>query len=71
MEHPTETPTCDFCKKKAIGMQILGCCKQEVCEDHAEQMLLVMKPGERKDWGACYYVRYQKEAESEEQNSDK
>ncbi len=39
-------------------MQILGCVAQEVCEDHAEKMLVEMKPGERKDWGECYFIRY-------------
>ncbi len=47
---PTTNSRCDFCEKKAIGMQILGCVSQNVCEDHAEQMLVEMKPGERKDW---------------------
>ncbi|GAB7015929.1 hypothetical protein JCM10550A_12970 [Methanogenium cariaci] len=58
MNTPTTNSRCDFCEKKAIGMQILGCVSQNVCEDHAEQMLVEMKPGERKDWGECYYIRY-------------
>ena len=49
---------CDFCGKKAIGVQILGCVKQNVCEDHAEKMLVGMKPGTQKDWGECYFIRH-------------
>ncbi len=52
------TTRCDFCGKKAIGIQILGSVQQNVCEDHAEKMLVAMNPGERKDWGECYYIRY-------------
>lgn len=58
MNTPTKNSRCDFCAKAAIGMQILGCVTQNVCEDHAEKMLAEMKPGERKDWGECYFVRY-------------
>ena len=58
MDTLTHHPRCDFCAKKAIGMQILGCVTQNVCEDHAEKMLVEMKPGERKDWGECYFIRY-------------
>ncbi|GAB7015930.1 hypothetical protein [Methanogenium cariaci] len=71
MDAPNDNQRCDFCEKKAIGMQILGCVSQNVCEDHAEQMLVAMKPGERKDWGACYYVRYGKDTDSGEQDSDR
>lgn len=58
MNTMTNNQRCDFCEKKAIGMQILGCVTQHVCEDHAEEMLVAMKPGEQKEWGVCYYVRY-------------
>ncbi|HDQ07751.1 MAG TPA: hypothetical protein ENN44_03085 [Methanoculleus sp.] len=54
-------PICEFCGEPAIGVQILGCCKQEVCHRHAEQLLRDMKPGERKEWGVCYFVRYDEE----------
>lgn len=50
---------CQICGKPAIGMQILGCCEVIVCEDHAEQVLADMKPGEKKEYGACYFWRYQ------------
>ena len=53
-----EIPVCDFCGDAAIGVQILGCCKQEVCYRHAEPQLREMKPGEEKSWGICYFVRY-------------
>ncbi|EHQ36368.1 hypothetical protein [Methanoplanus limicola] len=58
MTIPENESRCEFCGKDAIGIQILGCCKQVVCEEHAEKILKEMKPGERKEWGACYYVRY-------------
>jgi len=51
--------TCDICEKEAIGVQCLGCCSVTVCEDHAEGFLKELKPGEKKEWGACYYYRYQ------------
>jgi hypothetical protein len=50
--------TCDVCDKEAIGMQILGCCGSTVCEEHAENQLREMKPGEKKEWGACYFYRF-------------
>lgn len=50
---------CDFCGRKAIGMQILGCTQQVVCEEHAEKMLVEMGPGEKKSWGDCYYVKFE------------
>ncbi len=71
MDTLTHNPRCDFCAKKAIGMQILGCTTQNVCEDHAEKMLVALKPGERKDWGDCYFVRYGKEADSGASDSGK
>jgi hypothetical protein len=51
--------TCDKCGKKAIGIQILGCCSMVVCEEHAEEMMRTMKPGEKKNWGTCYFYRYE------------
>ncbi len=56
-----ERPVCEFCGEPAIGVQILGCCRQEVCYRHAEQQLRDMKSGEQKEWGICYYVRYDEE----------
>lgn len=50
--------TCQFCGRPAIGMQILGCTAQYVCENHAEKPLLEIAPGTKLDLGACYYVRY-------------
>jgi len=58
MNNPTMDTRCDFCGKKAIGIQILGSVQQNVCEDHAEKMLVAMSPGERKDWGECYFIRH-------------
>ncbi|HWQ67107.1 MAG TPA: hypothetical protein VN372_09570 [Methanospirillum sp.] len=54
----TKKPLCQVCGEEAIGMQILGCCPSEVCSGHAEKILAEMKPGERKESGACYFWRY-------------
>lgn len=70
MDTMTHNQRCDFCAKKAIGMQILGCVTQNVCEDHAEKMLVEMKPGERKGWGECYFVRYS-DADSKGPDADR
>lgn len=51
-------PICDVCGREAIGMQTLGCCASTVCEEHAESQLREMKPGEKKEWGICYFVRF-------------
>jgi hypothetical protein len=53
--------TCDVCGKEAIGIQCLGCCASTVCAEHAEEMLRDLKPGEKKEWGICYYYRFEKE----------
>jgi hypothetical protein len=57
--------TCDVCGKRAIGIQILGCCCSTVCEEHAEQQLRELKPGEKKEWGVCYFVRFPTNPEKE------
>ncbi|KQC03024.1 MAG: hypothetical protein APR53_06210 [Methanoculleus sp. SDB] len=49
---------CQICGKPAIGIQILGCCSQVVCAEHADPVMAGMKPGEKKEWGACYFSRY-------------
>jgi hypothetical protein len=51
--------TCDVCGKEAIGIQCLGCCGSTVCKEHAEIQLREMKPGERKEWGICYFYRFE------------
>lgn len=50
--------TCQVCGNPAIGMEILGCCKMVVCEDHASLYLRNLAPGKKLESGACYYVRY-------------
>jgi hypothetical protein len=57
----TMKKTCDVCGKEAIGIQCLGCCASTVCGEHAEQMLRELKPGEKKEWGVCYYYRFEEE----------
>ncbi|OPX69185.1 MAG: hypothetical protein A4E37_00748 [Methanoregulaceae archaeon PtaB.Bin056] len=54
-----EKRTCDVCGRQAIGIQILGCCGSTVCEQHAEDRLKRMRPGEKMEWGACYFYRYE------------
>lgn len=39
-------------------MQIMECCTTFVCEEHAEQMLRDLKPGEIKEWGICCFQRF-------------
>ncbi len=50
--------TCAICGKPAIGLQFYGCCCTPVCEDHAETALRELKPGEKKEWGVCYFWRF-------------
>jgi len=50
---------CDVCGRDAIGVQILGCCGSTVCEEHADAQLKSLKPGEKKEWGACFFYRYE------------
>ena len=50
--------TCDICGKEAIGMQIMGCCSSTLCEEHADAHLKELKPGEKKEWGVCYFYRF-------------
>lgn len=50
---------CQVCGKTAVGIEILGCCKQVVCEEHASPFLKKLKPGERLQVEACYYFRYE------------
>ena len=49
---------CQFCTKDVIGYQGFACCAEYVCADHANPMLLELKPGERKVSGECYFERY-------------
>jgi hypothetical protein len=49
---------CSICGRTAIGCQVMGCCATNVCEVHAYPELLSMKPGETKNWGGCYFVRF-------------
>jgi len=49
---------CEQCEKEAIGFQSFGCCCSYVCRDHADSLLLALKPGEKKAFGECYFERY-------------
>lgn len=49
---------CENCGKDAIGYQAFGCCFAWVCQDHADSLLLALKPGEKKSSGECYFERF-------------
>ena len=53
-----EKPKCEHCGRDAIGIQSLGCCVAHVCRDHADQLLLALKPGEKQAYGECYFERF-------------
>lgn len=55
---------CDICGKTAIGIQAFGCCAVKVCEDHADSRLKDLKPGEKQEWGACFFYRYGRKHEN-------
>ncbi len=49
---------CEYCDKDAIGLQSLEGGFNYVCADHADTLLLALKPGEKKAFGVCYLERY-------------
>jgi hypothetical protein len=49
---------CEYCGKEAIGFQSLEGSFAYVCRDHADSLLLALKPGEKKIYGVCYLERY-------------
>jgi hypothetical protein len=53
-----EKTTCEYCEKDAIGFQSLEGSFACVCQDHADPLLLALKPGERKVYGVCILERY-------------
>jgi hypothetical protein len=53
-----EKHKCEYCDKPAIGIQSLGCCVSYVCEDHADGLLLALKPGEKTAYEECYLERF-------------
>jgi hypothetical protein len=48
---------CEYCKKDAIGFQSLEGAFAYVCKDHADGLLLALKPGEKKVYGVCVLER--------------
>lgn len=54
----TRRMKCDRCGKDAIGFQGFGCGAEFVCADHAGEVVLALRPGERKISGDCVYERY-------------
>ena len=50
-----EKQKCEHCGKDAIGIQSFGCCVAYVCHDHADNLLLALKPGEKQVYGECYF----------------
>jgi hypothetical protein len=53
-----EKQKCEYCEKDAIGYQGFGCCPAYVCLDHADNLLLALKPGEKQSFGECYLERF-------------
>jgi hypothetical protein len=53
-----EKPKCEHCGKEAIGFQSLEGGFEYVCKEHADSLLLALKPGEKKVYGVCYLERY-------------
>ena len=49
---------CEDCEKDAIGYQAFGCCFAYVCQDHADNFVLALKPGKNKVSGECYFERF-------------
>ena len=54
-----EKITCEYCEKDAIGFQSMESAFAYVCQDHADSLLLALKPGEKKYFGACVFERYE------------
>jgi len=53
-----EKPKCEYCGKVAIGVQGFGCSVAWVCRDHADNLLLALKPGEKQAYAECYFERF-------------
>lgn len=53
-----DNPKCERCGKEAIGIQSFGCCTAYVCREHADDLLLALKPGERKAYDECFFERF-------------
>ena len=53
-----ERTKCEYCEKEAIGFQSLEGAFAYVCKDHADSLLLALKPGEKKVYGVCVLERY-------------
>jgi len=54
-----EKKKCEYCDKEAIGFQSLEGSFAWVCRDHADSLLLELKPGEKKVYGVCVLERYE------------
>ena len=50
---------CEYCEKESIGLQSLEGDFAYVCKDHADGLLLALKPGEKKVFGVCVFERYE------------
>lgn len=53
-----EKPKCERCEKDAIGIQSFGYVVSYVCQDHADSLLLALKPGEKQAYEYCYLERF-------------
>jgi len=53
-----EKRKCERCGKDAIGLESMEGGFEYVCEDHADSLLLALKPGEKKVYGVCVLERF-------------
>jgi hypothetical protein len=53
-----EKQKCERCGKDAIGLESMEGGFEYVCEDHADSLLLALKPGEKKVYGVCVLERF-------------
>ena len=53
-----EKITCEYCEKDAIGFQSMESAFAYVCEDHADSLLLALKPGVCYSSGDCRFERF-------------
>ncbi|WP_321506305.1 hypothetical protein [uncultured Methanoregula sp.] len=53
-----ERAKCEYCVKDAIGFQSIESDFAYVCQDHADRLLLALKPGEKTIYGVCVLERF-------------
>jgi hypothetical protein len=53
-----EKQKCERCGKDAIGFQSMEGGFEYVCLEHADSLLLALKPGEKQAYEYCYLERF-------------